>query len=550
MVLGSNLIKNFTFDKNFKYVSYLNLTSNRLQSLHIISSPKWQKETSSSRSGYKKNLDLQYNEMTSLQLRLENIQENDRFNLFLDNNRFICDLSLHNLFFNRDKTKQLSLNFGNSICLEPERMESKIINELNRIDLACTTINYFSNCLCFYDDEFDAWKVNCSDLSMKNPPDLSRDKITTVKDIDIKTVQFNFANNSLQNLPLIPRGYKIKITELIAYNNSIGILNANHLTDDIEILDLRYNSLRFLSEDVIEMIRGMKKVYLGNNSWTCDCSSVQFFMQMKSLNKNVVADYDDLICSNLGERRFIANLPLLEVCFNWPIVAGFGVVAGLVGIFIGLFYKFKKDIKIFLYAHEMCLWFVTEDELDEDRVYDAFFCFAADDQMLVEDIILGLEREDEFRCLVGVRDWPPGHQFAELVSSELKTFQRVLHFFCFFLSLKQISTSIEQSRRTIVFLSQNFIDSHWCRHEFRAAQTESFNERRNRIVVITHGDIVETDNMDEELKSYLRLHLYIKLEDPRFHQKLRYAMPHRKISNSCPVENQPKNGMMRLRNDV
>jgi TIR domain len=80
--------------------------------------------------------------------------------------------------------------------------------------------------------------------------------------------------------------------------------------------------------------------------------------------------------------------------------------------------------------------------------------------------------------------------------------------------------SIDQSRRVIVFLTENFIDSHWCIHEFRAAQIESFNERRNRIIIITHGNVEVSEQMDAELRAYLRLHLYIKFEDPRFWEKL------------------------------
>lgn len=49
--------------------------------------------------------------------------------------------------------------------------------------------------------------------------------------------------------------------------------------------------------------------------------------------------------------------------------------------------------------------------------------------------------------------------------------------------------------------------------------------------------------MDEELKSYLRLHLYIKFEDPRFWQKLRYAMPHKKSASWTDNDL----GMMQLR---
>jgi protein toll len=46
--------------------------------------------------------------------------------------------------------------------------------------------------------------------------------------------------------------------------------------------------------------------------------------------------------------------------------------------------------------------------------------------------------------------------------------------------------------------------------------------------VITHGDVEANEQMDEELRSYLRLHLFVKHEDPRFWQKLLYAMPHRR----------------------
>jgi protein toll len=92
----------------------------------------------------------------------------------------------------------------------------------------------------------------------------------------------------------------------------------------------------------------------------------------------------------------------------------------------------------------------------------------------------------------------------------------------------QISNSIDQSRRTIVFLSASFIESDWCKHEFRAAQVEASHEQRNRIIVITYGNIEDTEKMDKELRTYLRLHLYIKFEDPRFWDKLRYAMPHQR----------------------
>lgn len=64
------------------------------------------------------------------------------------------------------------------------------------------------------------------------------------------------------------------------------------------------------------------------------------------------------------------------------------------------------------------------------------------------------------------------------------------------------------------------------------AQTETFSEKRNRVIVILNGEIDELDKLDDDMKSYLKLHLYIKWGDPWFWQKLLYAMPHKLMRKS------------------
>ena len=84
---------------------------------------------------------------------------------------------------------------------------------------------------------------------------------------------------------------------------------------------------------------------------------------------------------------------------------------------ITFFYKYNKDIKVFLYHPNLCLRFVTEKEIDAHRIYDVFFCFSELDLELVLNIIEGLEQGPEsFELLVSAHNWMAGQMIPELVS--------------------------------------------------------------------------------------------------------------------------------------
>jgi len=201
------------------------------------------------------------------------------------------------------------------------------------------------------------------------------------------------------------------------------------------------------------------------------------------------------ICQENDE---LNNVKIIAISITLAI---FGIVLGLL---LALYYSYKTEIKIWLYSHNIT-WSITEESLDQDKKYDAFISFSHKDEELVSvHLVPGLEGgSTPFKLCLHYRDWVVGDWIPA-----------------------QIARSVDESRRTIIVLSQNFLDSVWGRMEFRTAYSSALNERRSRIIIILHGDVL-TEDLDPELKAYLSMNTYIKWGDYWFWEKLRYALPHR-----------------------
>ncbi|XP_076250315.1 uncharacterized protein LOC143190105 [Rhynchophorus ferrugineus] len=484
---------------------------------------------------YIKELDLSYNEITDIQVNRYLVDKELNINLThnkislmdfylaqttaqynanettdpkvtimdISDNPISCDCSSYHLIaYNNleypEINEFLNIKQDNLYCTNKPGV---LTTQLKTSDIYCPSkTNCSSQCTCSYRPYDKAAVVDCSYRNITSYPDLVLDGFLNRYN---QTV-LNLTGNNLKLGPSEKKHYQ-NITFLDLSNNQITKLS--WIPPNIVQINLQKNKLNTLSTSVTELLtksRKLERLVLKDNPWICDCKAVDF-QNYVVLNPHKVHT-SEIMCTNtktllVKTRDLCKTSPYLTVML--PVVL---TVLLCFAVLFALYYRYQKEIKIYLYAKNMCLWFVTEEELDKDKIYDVFISYSNEDErFIVQHLLPELEHGDHpFKVCIHIRDWMPGDLISE-----------------------QVVRSVKDSKRTLVVLSNNFLNSVWGKLEFRTAHTEAMSEGRTRVIVVLLGDIDE-DKLDDELKSYLKTNTYVKWGDRYFWNKLRYALPHSK----------------------
>jgi hypothetical protein len=93
--------------------------------------------------------------------------------------------------------------------------------------------------------------------------------------------------------------------------------------------------------------------------------------------------------------------------------------------------------------------------------YDAFISYEDEDRFFVhEDLLKMLEEESGFKLCIHKRDFLPGIDISE-----------------------NITSAIHNSRKVIVIMSNNYLDSYWCMFEYNMSRLESIYSRNKENIL-------------------------------------------------------------------
>ncbi|GAB1860996.1 Protein toll [Camponotus japonicus] len=444
--------------------------------------------------------------------------------ILVGNNPLSCDCELYDfLRYIEGRMHSNVQNYfhiipENLTCQSPEDLKNVPVTNLKSKSLMCTVNDTNLNtscpeiCDCFVKPEGNVFIFDCSHKNLTSVPSDIKSPGEVFGSSSVWQLELNFTNNRFTRMPDLKNLKQIEsVKKLFLSHNNISDIFLDDLPKNIQVLELHNNNLSTLNPDVLEFLRNstnLRNLTLHENPWICDCNTKDF---LNFIQTNLITMPNLFKVTCPGKNKAISEMTTAEFCpFDNTAIIGVSIAIALMGLFIGitglLYYKYQQQIKVWLFAHQWCLWFVTEEELDKEKLYDAFVSYShKDHDFVVDELVSKLENgSTPFKLCIHYRDWIPGEWIPA-----------------------NIARSVEDSRRTIIVLSPNFLESVWGRMEFRAAHSQALSEGRARVILILYGDIGPMDNLDSELKAYISMNTYVKWGDPWFWDKLRYALPHR-----------------------
>ena len=83
-----------------------------------------------------------------------------------------------------------------------------------------------------------------------------------------------------------------------------------------------------------------------------------------------------------------------------------------------------------------------------------------------------------------------------------------------------IRNAIQNSNRAIIVLSQEYVDSLWCKEEFEQCYMEHMKDPAFKLFVILMQPVEELEETSEYMKSFFASKVYLEGNDPKLFKKI------------------------------
>lgn len=306
---------------------------------------------------------------------------------------------------------------------------------------------------------------------------------------------------NLTKLPTVSLVGYSNIKKLYVSGNQLQDLTIENLPENLTFLDIRNNRFKFLRPEVLDYLEQRShilRILISNNSWSCDCFPSNFLQFIQKVPE-MIDDFESIKYNGLTPGI------TLDKCRVYTIYLIL-FVAALIIVACVIIFWYRTSILMCLYYHNIlpnCI-LRTAENIEFPQRYDAFLAFSHKNLDLVKEYVERLENgRRQFRLCFYQRDWLIGESIP-----------------------RAILQSIENSKRIILLMTKDFVNSSWGTFEFRTAIKATSMDRR---IIIVYPEVEDFNDLDSELRLYMKFNTYLRYDDSQFWKKLIYVMPHKKV---------------------
>jgi Leucine rich repeat/TIR domain len=459
-----------------------------------------------------------------------------------------------------------------------------LCNCCDKVDCECD-MTCPKNCSCYHDQAWASNMVDCGNhnsqlfprripadvtelyLDGNNYPELDvaqfrqhsklRHLYLNASKIEIIRNRTFFGLSTLQTLHLHDNklqklyGYEfeqlIRLKELNLHNNQLSYVGNQTFVHLRSLQILRIDGNQLTNAWIWQLLPSIdgnmdrfKKISMGRNPWSCRCRFLQEMTQFVADNALIIQDAQDIYCVEDGERgnaQRELDFNSSSICSDYylsssssgianfiifndyiPLIITLLTTICLLIVFIILFI-FREPLKMWFFAH---YGFFGPPCDDPEKLYDAVvFHSPKDIDYVIKHIANEFEcgRPPNLRLCLQYRDLNEDASYIQLLETACA------------------------SRKVVILLTRNFLQTEWARFDLRRAVHESLRGRPYKLILIEDSDAVHDAENDIELLPYLKASgiVQIRRNDRNFVDKLRYAMPSEvsyRGSNNYTLEHQ------------
>uniref|UniRef100_H3AY93 TIR domain-containing protein n=2 Tax=Latimeria chalumnae TaxID=7897 RepID=H3AY93_LATCH len=256
--------------------------------------------------------------------------------------------------------------------------------------------------------------------------------------------------------------------------------------ESLQIFSLRFNNIKNISKDFLKNLKSLKFFDMYGNKLTCSCDNAWFKNWSVSNPAVQVPFLGSYHCSGQGSNAWfvdfdesLCNVGIEKTCFIWSFsLVLFTIVSSLVYAKLTWFLRYSCYI--------FKSWFLSKWKRTEmEYTYDAFVSFTSSDENWVyQELVPALEQNGppNFKLCLHHRDFELGLDIFE-----------------------NIQSSINNSRKTLCIISNDYLRSEWCRMEVQLASLRLFYNNHDAVILIFLEAIP-----DYRLSAYQKLRKLVK----------------------------------------